>query len=55
MDKETQRKWDAASRTFDLFSFAEDRRLGPHKRRLFANMQGATRVRWPNSKAHAAP
>jgi ubiquinone/menaquinone biosynthesis C-methylase UbiE len=42
MDKETQRKWDAASRTLDLFSFAEDRRLGPHKRRLFAKMRGAT-------------
>src|SRR6266852_5006031 len=42
MDKETQRKWDAASRILDLFSFAEDRRLGPHKRRLFSKMSGAT-------------
>src|SRR5579863_2738182 len=42
MDKETQRKWDSASRTLDLFAFAEDRRLGPHKRRLFAKMRGAT-------------
>jgi ubiquinone/menaquinone biosynthesis C-methylase UbiE len=42
MDTETQHKWDAASRTLDFFSFAEDRRLGPHKQRLFANMRGAT-------------
>jgi len=42
MDKETQRKWDSASRTLDLFAFAEDRRLGPHKRRLFSKMRGAT-------------
>ena len=42
MDTETQLKWDAASRTFDLFTFGDDRRLGPHKRRLFARMRGAT-------------
>ena len=42
MDMDTQRKWDAASRTLDLMSFAEDRRIGPHKRRLFAEMRGAT-------------
>jgi ubiquinone/menaquinone biosynthesis C-methylase UbiE len=42
MDTETQRKWDAASRTLDFFSFAEDQRLGAHKRRLFVNMRGAT-------------
>src|SRR6266851_7627737 len=42
MDKDTQRKWDDASRTLDIFSFAEDRRLGPHKRRLFSKMRGAT-------------
>src|SRR6267154_351243 len=42
MDKNAQRKWDAASRTLDFFSFAEDRRIGPHKRRLFAKMRGAT-------------
>jgi ubiquinone/menaquinone biosynthesis C-methylase UbiE len=42
MDLDTQRKWDAASRTLDLFSFAEDRRIGPHKRRLFAKMRGET-------------
>ena len=42
MDIDTQRKWDAASRTLDIMSFAEDRRIGPQKRRLFANMHGAT-------------
>jgi len=41
MDKDTQRKWDSASRTFDFFSFAEDRRLGAEKQRLFAKMRGA--------------
>lgn len=42
MDRDTQRKWDAASRTLDFFTFAEDRRLGPHKRRVFEKMRGAT-------------
>jgi ubiquinone/menaquinone biosynthesis C-methylase UbiE len=42
MDIETRYKWDAASRTHDLFSFAEDRRLGRHKQRLFADIRGAT-------------
>ena len=42
MDMDTERKWDAASRTLDLMSFAEDRRIGPHKRRLFSKMRGAT-------------
>jgi len=42
MDIETQRKWDAASRTLDIMSFAEDRRIGPHKRRLFSKTRGAT-------------
>lgn len=42
MDSATQKKWDAASRTLDLFAFAEDRRLGPHKRRLFGKMRGHT-------------
>ena len=42
MDTSTQRKWDKASRTFDVFTFADDRRLGPHKRRLFTKVQGAT-------------
>ena len=42
MDKKTQRKWDGASRTFDLFAFGDERRLGPDKRRLFSKMQGET-------------
>lgn len=42
MDLVTQRKWDSASRGFDFISFADDQRLGPHKRRLFAKMKGAT-------------
>jgi ubiquinone/menaquinone biosynthesis C-methylase UbiE len=42
LDTETQLKWDAASRTFDLFTFGDDHRLGPHKRRLFAKIRGAT-------------
>jgi len=41
LDTETQLKWDAASRNFDLFTFGDDHRLGPHKRRLFAKMHGA--------------
>ena len=44
MDTTTQRKWDKASRTFDLFTFADDRRLGPHKRRLFRKVYGATLI-----------
>ena len=43
MDQATQRKWDKASRTLDFFDFAENRRLGPHKRRLFSKMTGETR------------
>jgi ubiquinone/menaquinone biosynthesis C-methylase UbiE len=42
MDIETRRKWDAASGTFDVFSFADDRRLGPDKRRLFNKLRGKT-------------
>ena len=41
-DIDTERKWNAASRTLDVVSFAEDRRLGPYKRSLFAKMRGAT-------------
>jgi len=37
-----QRKWDRASRNYDLFTFGDDRRLGPHKRRLFQKVSGAT-------------
>lgn len=42
MDSATQTKWDRASRSFDLLSFAEDRRFGPHKRRLFEKVRGET-------------
>lgn len=42
MDTETQRKWDAASRTLDFFDWGDDRRLGPYKRRLFSKIRGAT-------------
>lgn len=42
MDIATQRKWDAASRNFDFVTYGDDQRLGPHKRRLFAKMRGAT-------------
>jgi ubiquinone/menaquinone biosynthesis C-methylase UbiE len=42
MDTATQRKWDAASRNFDFFSYGDDLRLGPHKRQLFAKMRGET-------------
>ena len=39
-DQITQRKWDEASRTFDFFAAADDKRLGGYKRRLFEKMQG---------------
>jgi ubiquinone/menaquinone biosynthesis C-methylase UbiE len=42
MDERTRQKWDAASRTFDLFAFGEERRFGPHKRRLFSKIRGET-------------
>ena len=42
VDDATQIKWDRASRSFGLLSFAEDRRLGPHKRRLFEKARGET-------------
>jgi ubiquinone/menaquinone biosynthesis C-methylase UbiE len=42
MDAQAEHKWDAASRRYDLFTFADDRRLGPYKRRLFTKVQGAT-------------
>jgi len=42
MDIETQRKWDAASRSLDFFAWGDDHRLGPHKRRLFSKIHGAT-------------
>lgn len=42
MDTLTRRKWDAVSRNFDLLSFADDRRSGPFKRRLFSTVTGKT-------------
>jgi len=42
VDAQTQRKWDKAARSFDLFAFADDRRLGPQKQKLFARMRGET-------------
>lgn len=36
----TRRKWDAASRSFDLMSFADDHRFGPAKRDLFTKLHG---------------
>jgi ubiquinone/menaquinone biosynthesis C-methylase UbiE len=42
MDTATQEKWDKVSQNFDFFSFGDDHRLGPHKRRLFAKIHGAT-------------
>jgi ubiquinone/menaquinone biosynthesis C-methylase UbiE len=40
MDLALQAKWDFASRTYDLFSWGEERRFGPAKARLFAKMRG---------------
>ena len=42
MREKTRQKWDAASRLFDLFAFGDERRLGSHKRDLFAKIRGAT-------------
>lgn len=42
MEVQTKRKWDAASRTYDLITSADDRRVGAHKRRLFAKLRGDT-------------
>jgi ubiquinone/menaquinone biosynthesis C-methylase UbiE len=42
VDERTRQKWDTASRTFDLFAFGEERRFGPHKRRLFSKIRGET-------------
>lgn len=42
MNTETSRKWDAVSRRFDLLTFADDRRLGPYKARLFLQIRGET-------------
>jgi ubiquinone/menaquinone biosynthesis C-methylase UbiE len=40
MDALLQRKWDRASRTYDLVTWGDERRFGPAKRRLFASMTG---------------
>jgi ubiquinone/menaquinone biosynthesis C-methylase UbiE len=42
MDVQTQKKWDRASRTYDLFATAEDWRLGSAKRELLAKTRGKT-------------
>ncbi len=41
MGTSLQSKWDRASRTYDLVTWGDERRLGPAKRRLFARMRGA--------------
>lgn len=40
MERPLQAKWDRASRTYDLVTWGDERRLGPAKRRLFADMMG---------------
>jgi ubiquinone/menaquinone biosynthesis C-methylase UbiE len=42
MEESAQKKWDATSRVFDLFTFGDERRLGPHKRRLLSKIRGET-------------
>jgi ubiquinone/menaquinone biosynthesis C-methylase UbiE len=42
MDVQTQKKWDRASRTYDLFAKVEDMRLGSEKHRLLAKARGKT-------------
>ncbi len=42
MGLETQRKWDLASRTYDILTLADEWRFGPYKQRLFAKARGAT-------------
>lgn len=40
MVAELQAKWDRASRTYDLITWADERRYGAAKQRLFAQMTG---------------
>jgi len=40
MDLACQAKWDRLSRSYDWTTWADTRRFGPAKRRLFAGMQG---------------
>lgn len=42
MNIQTQRKWDAASGSFDFLSFGDDHRLGAYKRNLFDKIRGET-------------
>jgi ubiquinone/menaquinone biosynthesis C-methylase UbiE len=42
MDVHTRKKWDRASRTYDLFARAEDMRLGSAKQELLAKARGKT-------------
>jgi len=41
-DVVTRKKWDASSKTFDFFTFADDHRYGPYKRVLFEKVRGKT-------------
>ena len=40
MDTALQAKWDRASRTYDFITWADERRYGTAKHRLFAKMKG---------------
>ena len=40
MDEATRRKWDFSAWFYDLLAHGPERRWGPEKRKLFANMQG---------------
>lgn len=40
MDESTKRKWDFSSGFYDLLAYGPERRWAPHKRELFANMNG---------------
>lgn len=42
MPATTGERWDWLSRTFDFMTWAQDRRQGGEKRRLFAKIQGKT-------------
>ena len=41
-DTATQAKWDSAARSFDIMAYADEKRFGPFKRRLFAKIRGET-------------
>jgi ubiquinone/menaquinone biosynthesis C-methylase UbiE len=41
-DTVTRDKWDKVSKSFDLFSYADDRRYGPYKTELFKKIRGNT-------------